>query len=113
MRGETVRVYPKLDSTHLDEYGQRLSNTAQYLEVDDVLVHPSSTTDVLSSVRDEGVQTLVTFHFPKTFAAEICGATIVRANGAEYQVVGSPERYQEQNTPTRWNMSVQAKRSDG
>lgn len=74
--------------------------------VDNVLVHPGSTTDLEVS-RPEGVQIDMTFHFPKTYTASLRGCRI-RFNAHEYRVVGDPQPYMEQNTPGSWNRTVGA-----
>lgn len=79
--------------------------------VADVVVAPGATSD-LDATRPEGVSVAYTLCFPKTYAGELRGCSVV-VRGKSYRVVGSPQRYTGANTPGEWNLTAEVEAADG
>lgn len=111
MKGETVVVVRSV------EVGRDPGNSPIYAEVrdrvEDVLVAPGPRTDIIESNRPEGTEIQWTLHFPKTFTGSLRGASISVRGGEPLGVVGDPQPYTLENTPTRWHMPVEVTRADG
>lgn len=113
MEGDTVYV------KHRRRTGQDDLNAPTYttgdVAVDNVLISPGARADVVESNRQEGVEVKWTLHMPKSFTdgdfISVFNSSIANLNievyGVEYGVIGDPKPYQEQNTPTAWNMPVE------
>ena len=83
-------------------------------EVDDVLVSPAST-ELLEAARENGVSVSYTLHFPKTFTGSLegCEIELPAPWSGRYRVVGNPQPYMDENTPTRWNRPVDVECANG
>lgn len=81
--------------------------------VDDVLVAPGPRADIPDTARPAGVVIAWNLHFPKTFTGSLRGARIRVRGGAPCEVVGDPQPYTLENTPTRWWMPVEVKNAKG
>lgn len=91
------------------------SSTPTALQVDNVLVNPSTTTyDRITEGHPEGIQTDLVLYFPREFNQDMRGAR-VQVRGEMYEVVGDPERYTDANLPPAcsWNLVVRVRRFDG
>jgi hypothetical protein len=80
--------------------------------VDDVLCAPGATGNLTGNIRPDGVEVQYTLHFPKTFTGSLAGRRIT-FDGYEYEVLGDPRPYQDENTPTRWDRPVEIKEVSG
>ena len=101
IQGETVTVI--LREVERDELGEPSSEK--------VTREPGSTSD-LDASRPEGVTVSFTLCFPKSYGGELRGCS-VEVRGAEYSVVGDPQRYAPENTPGDWNLTAEVTRTDG
>lgn len=111
MIGETVRVLRPIEGTE-NAHGIA-SHTFEEFEVDDVLVAPGPLVDVPDTARPAGTVVAWNLHFPKTFTGSLRG-TLIRVRGqAPCKVIGDPQPFTEENTPTRWWMPVEVERTDG
>lgn len=81
--------------------------------VDDVLVAPGPRTDIPDTDRPEGTVVAWNLHFPKTFTGSLRGARVRVRGGAPCPVIGDPQPYTLENTPTRWHLPVEVARADG
>lgn len=83
-------------------------------DVDDVLIAPGST-ELLDASRPEGVSVAYTLHFPKTYTDSLEGCTVELPAPwtGEYRVIGDPQPYMDENTPTRWNRPVEVEAAHG
>ena len=110
LEGETVVVI------HRAEVGRGAGNTPIYTEVeeavDDVLVSPASTSDVIESNRPDGTELVYRLDFPKTWTRSLRGCR-VRVRGEEFHVAGDPRPFLGSLTPGRWNRPVNVERRDG
>lgn len=80
--------------------------------VANVLSAPSTTDEMDETNRAFGIVCERTFHFPKSYTASLEGCS-VRWGGREWRIVGDPQRYIPENTPTPWNCAAKAVRADG
>ena len=81
--------------------------------VDDVLVAPGPRADIPDTARPEGVVVAWTLHFPKTLLGSLEGARVRVRGGEPCAVIGDPQPYTMENTPTRWNRPVEVKTAKG
>ncbi len=107
--GEAVTV--RNVSKAYDELGEPVGETATETTVANVVVAPGATSD-LDSTRPEGVRVAYTLCFPKGADVSLKGATVT-VRGTDYEVVGDPQRYTEDNTPGDWNLTCEVTRADG
>ena len=101
--------------TSNDNNGNDSGTSTSALQVDNVLVNPSSTTyDRIKEGHPEGIQTDLVLYFPREFDNDMRGAR-VQVRGELYEVVGDPERYTDANLPVScsWNLVVRVRRFDG
>lgn len=109
IQGEQVTVIRRTERR--DELGEPAGSTEERTEVQNVVVAPGPTAD-LDAARPEGVTVAYTLCFPKSFDGELRGCSVL-VRGAEYPVVGSPQRYTPENTPGGWNLTAEVSRTDG
>jgi hypothetical protein len=110
MIGETVIVENKV-KTGVDGHNNAVYETSETV-VADVLVVPGPRADVVESNRPDGHLVKYTLHFPKTFNTPLESLRI-RVRGRWLRVIGSPDHYTKENTPTRWWMPVEVGEVDG
>ena len=79
--------------------------------VENVLPQLGATSD-LEAARPNGVEVVMTFHFPKTYEQSLRGCR-VKYLGVEYAVVGDPQPYLSENCPGDWNRTVECEACDG
>lgn len=108
--GETVKV------SIIKEIGKDAFNApiyeTEWISVDDVLVVPGSTKNLIDSNRQFGSRVVYTLHFPKVFNGSLRGS-LVEVRGEQFRVIGDPKPYQTWNCPTRWNMPVEVENVEG
>lgn len=110
MKGETVKVKTFVE-VGADPFGKpTVSEKTETVE--NVLVQPGACADLTESNRPEGVKVKYTLHFPKTYGKKLEGAKI-EVRGDWYDVIGSPDHYTLENTPTAWWMPVEVKAING
>jgi hypothetical protein len=112
IHGTTVTVYKPY------QVGTDRFNNVVYgmtgADVSDVLIAPGAT-EFLEASRPEGVKVAYTLHFPKTFADSLegCSVELHPPYSGTYKVIGNPQPYMYENTPTRWNMPVEIEAAHG
>lgn len=111
IRGETVVVLREVEIGR-DPFDAPIVDWVDEL-VPDVLVAPGARGDVVDSNRPDGVEVQWTLHFPKTFKGSLRGAEVSVRGQAPCPVIGDPQPYTDENTPTRWNRPVEVSRVDG
>lgn len=104
MKGETVKV-KTFDATGTDPFGAPIV-TEKVAIIENVLVQPGACADVVESNRPSGVSIKYTLYFPKTFDGDLEGAQ-VEVRGNWYDVVGRPDHFAAEVTPTDWWMVVE------
>ena len=110
-RGETVEVLA-LVTGEPDDLGNESNSWGLPLTVSNVLVAPTSTTDLSGSIRPDGDSTTLTLYFPKSFTGALRGARVI-VRGQTYEVQGEPFAYDPAITPGTRNLVVTVKRVEG
>lgn len=111
IRGETVEVWAYIDAGR-DALNNPVRSWQVEATVGNVLVAPSSTTDVTGSTRPDADASNIILHFPKTYQASLRGRR-VKVRGVEYVIEGDPIAYTSANTPGMWNRPATATRVEG
>ena len=109
IKGVPIEVVRTTSAT--DEHGNEAADVETYETVDNVLIAPTSTSDLEAS-RPDGVRVDMVFHFPKTYRKSLRGTHIVY-NGVRYAVIGDPQTYLDELTPLEWNRAVNTEVTDG
>ena len=109
MIGEQVTVW-----TPTTTYDASMDAVTTWNEtlVSDVLVDPTTGSDVEDNVRLDGTRARMKLHFPKTFSDSLRGCKVT-VRGRDYRVIGDPQPYTDANTPTRWHMPADVEGVDG
>lgn len=107
--GEAVTV--RTPTVGYDEHMEEVT-TWDEATVQNVVVTPGATSDVLDSTRPDGTRVDYTLGFPKTFTESLRGCRVV-VRGVECAVVGDPQPYTADNVPGGHNYTVEAVRVDG
>lgn len=113
IRGMAVDVLrPVAGAT--DRFGLPTETYATPETVDDVLVAPGAAAD-MEAARPDGVVVALTLHFPKGYTSSLRGCKVVvgAPYSGTYRVIGDPQPYMDENTPTRWNRPVEVEAADG
>lgn len=111
MIGEVVVVERHVE-TGRDAHNQPIFDWVSE-SVDAVLVAPGPRADIPDTSRPEGVTVAWNLHFPKGYPATLRGARVKVRGGDPLDVIGDPQHYTLENTPTRWSMPVEVARADG
>jgi len=116
IKGVTVTVKVPTYSEVKDRFGNvvRAFYEQDFIDVDDVLVSPGSTSD-LDASRPEGARVALSLHFPKSFTGSLEGCEVVLPApwAGTYTVIGSPAPYIDEDTPTGWHMPVEVEVAHG
>ena len=107
--GEAVTV--RTPTTGYDEHMEEVV-TWEDATVQNVVVTPGATSDVLDSTRPDGTRVAFTLGFPKTFTDPLRGCHVL-VRGIECAVVGDPQPYTPENVPGPWNYTAEVERVDG
>ena len=111
MIGEQVVVTRRVQ-VGTDAFNQPIFDD-QHETVDDVIVAPGPRADLTDAERPDADRVVWNLHFPKGYPATLAGARISVRGGVPLAVVGDPQHYTIENTPTRWSMPVEVWRVDG
>ena len=107
--GETVTV--RTPTIGYDEHMEVVESWSAR-PVENVVVTPGTTSDVLDSTRPDGTRVAFTLGFPKSFTAPLRGCRVL-VRGIECAVIGDPQPYAAENTPGPWNYTCEVARVDG
>lgn len=107
--GEAVSV--RTPASRRDEHMEEVV-TWDEATVQNVVVTPGATSDVLDSTRPDGTRVTFTLGFPKSFTASLRGCRCV-VRGVECAVIGDPQPYTAENVPGAWNYTAEVERVDG
>ena len=107
--GETVTV--RTPTIGYDEHMEVVESWSAR-PVENVIVTPGTTSDVLDSTRPDGTRVAFTLGFPKTFTASLRGCRVT-VRGIECAVIGDPQLYTAANVPGAWNYTAEVERVDG
>lgn len=115
--GETVTV--RTPTVGYDEHMEEVPSWSAR-PVENVVVTPGATSDVLDSARPSGTRVAFTLGFPKTFSKSLRGCRVVvrcPEGGNEdehtYSVIGDPQPYTPENVPGPWNYTAEVEAVDG
>ena len=111
MIGETVVVHRSVQAGE-DDRGDPIYEV-QEQPVDNVLVAPGPLADVPDSARPLGTTVAWNLHFPKSFTGSLRSAQISVRGQAPADVIGDPQPYTLENTPTDWWLPVEVARAEG
>lgn len=112
MIGETVHIL-RLEQIGVDDGNMPVyAYPPVYEPIENVLVAPGSRQDLIETIRPDGVVINYTLHFPKTFDERLKNRRIL-VRGRECKVVGDPDHYMLESTPTPWWMPVEVTATDG
>lgn len=107
--GETVTV--RTPTIGYDEHMEEVPSWSAR-PVENVVVTPGATSDVLDSTRPDGTRVAFTLGFPKAFAAPLRGCRVI-VRGIECAVIGDPQPYTPESVPGAWNYTAEVARVDG
>jgi|SRR5690625_119271 len=111
MQGETVVVHRRVETGHDPLNSPVYEDVTE--TVHDVLVAPGPRSDVDASTRPDGTRVAWNLHFPKPYAESLRGAKVSVRGQKPAKVIGDPQPYTLENTPTRWWLPVELERVDG
>lgn len=111
MQGETVVVHRRVETGHDPLNSPVYEDVTE--TVHDVLVAPGPRSDVDASTRPDGTRVAWNLHFPKPYAESLRGAKVSVRGQKPAKVIGDPQPYTLENTPTRWWYPVELERVDG
>ena len=111
MRGVTVILIDKVDSGQTDELNRKIYIDSP-ITVSDVLVAPSSSTEIADSVNLYGKKALYTLGIPKgdTNTWEDREVVLPAPFAGRYKVIGYPTAGIDALIPLRWNKKVYLER---
>lgn len=109
IRGITIKLRVKKEVAK-DEYNIPVIEET-WEDIDNVLVAPTSSDDLIRVDELKGSKTLYTIAIPKTDHHDWHGCS-VKFFGYEWEAVGEPIKGIDQNVPTPWNEKVVVERID-
>lgn len=107
--GESVTV--RTPTIGYDEHMEEVV-TWEETVVENVVVTPGATSDVLDGTRPDGTRVAFTLGFPKSFTAPLRGCRVT-VRGIECAVIGDPQPYTPDNVPGPWNYTAEVEAVDG
>ena len=107
--GESVTV--RTPTVGYDEHMEEVT-TWEDATVENVVVTPGATSDVLDSTRPDGTRVAFTLGFPKSFTATLRGCRVL-VRGIECAVIGDPQPHTAGNVPGPWNYTAEVEAVDG
>lgn len=107
--GESVTV--RTPTVGYDEHMEEVPSWSAR-PVENVLVTPGATSDVLDTTRPDGTRVAFTLGFPKSFTAPLRGCRVI-VRGIECAVIGDPQPYTAGSVPGAWNYTAEVERVDG
>ncbi len=111
LKGNRIEIHSPIE-TGTDTFNIPTTKWGLEAVLGDVLAAPASTQDVEGTIRPNGDEIIMDFYIPKTYTASLRGRQI-HYQGGIYEVIGDPQPYPEENTPTRWNRVVHARKIEG
>lgn len=107
LKGITISLV-KRQQTGVDLFGSPVYEES-IINVDNVIVYPSSDTEVLETVNLYGAKAVFTLCIPKGDAND-WENTFVEFFGNRWKTIGLPKEYIESNVPLNWNKQVRVER---
>lgn len=110
MRGITVTIHPKQSSGH-NSIGEAVFTYGQDIEVENVLVSPSTAQEILDADNLYGKKAVYTLGIPKGDTND-WQDQLVTFFGLDWQTFGIPLEGIDHLVPTAWNKKVMVMRSE-
>lgn len=110
IRGETVTLYSKTQ-TGTDPLGKPVYEEKPDIQVENVLIAPGASSDILDSTDLEGKHIEYTLSIPKGDTNTWESRKVV-LRGEVYRTVGKPYYYTEENVPLAWNGRIMVERDE-
>lgn len=107
IHGETVYLVDKTQ-TGTDPLGAPITADSM-IQIDNVLVSPVSSADVIDDVTLTGKHVSYMLCIPKTDNHDWANKTVI-IRGQKYRTIGEPYYYTEANIPLDWNGKVAVER---
>ena len=107
MKGVTITLYQRTQTDN-DEFN-RPTYTEEAVNVDNVLIAPAESTEVLDTLNLTGKKIVYNLGIPKGDAHDWTDVK-VGFFGELWHTVGTPEEGIEANVPTRWHKKVKVER---
>ena len=111
LKGNRIEIHSPIE-TGTDAFHSPITKWGLEAVLGDVLAAPASTQDVEGTIRPNGDEIIMDFYLPKSYAGSLRGRRI-HYLGEVYEVIGDPQPYPEENTPTRWNRVAHARKIEG
>lgn len=103
LRGQTVKLHTKTQ-TGVDLFGAPIYDT-EIVDVDNVLITPTSETDITNDIQMYGKASTYTLCIPKGDTHNWTNTT-VEFWGKKWRTFGTVTMYQEELVPLEWNAKV-------
>ena len=104
IKGMTV-ILLSHEQSGTDDFGAPVY-TDQEISVDDVLVSPSASEDIVDTMNLTGKKAVYTLCIPKKDNHDWENKTVV-ISGKKYRTIGQPQHYIPDNVPLRWNDKIE------
>lgn len=105
IKGITIKLINRIDTGERDDFGATIYRETE-TEVDDVLVAPASSTDIIDSMNLYGKKCVYLVAIPKG-DYHVWDDAILEFFGRRWHVFAIPTIGIEDNIPLRWNMKLQ------
>ena len=104
IKGTKVTLIVREETEERDAFNHPISKETR-VEIDDVLIAPVSSADILNNTSLDGHKAVYTLAIPKTDNHSWTNA-IVEFYGQKWHVIGFPIEGIQENIPLRWNKKV-------
>ncbi|KFI56581.1 hypothetical protein [Bifidobacterium callitrichos] len=113
MKGREITITYRTDSGRRDPGNDIVWTIDDTETVSDVLVAPGTSSDATETTRPDGVDNPMTFYMPRSWTWRSLRNALIRYEGVTYRVIGDPQPYGVDMTPTDWGLAVTATISKG
>ncbi len=108
LKGETVTLWIP-QSSEVDPFGKEIERSPEAVEIEDVLITPGASAEILDSTDLEGHVIQYTLHIPKADDHDWAHRKVT-IRGKDYRTIGEARYYTEANVPLRWNGEIGVER---
>lgn len=109
LRGQTVSLHNRIE-VGTDPFGSPMYDYV-IEDVDNVLISPTSDTDIVNDIQMYGKASIYTLCIPKGDTHD-WEDTIVEFFGKEWITFGPVIEYQEELVPLQWNKKIKVRRNE-
>lgn len=107
LRGQVVKLH-LMEEIGTDAFGAPIYDET-VVDVDNVLISPTSDTDIVNDVQMYGKASIYTLSIPKGDTHKWTD-TVVEFFGEKWRTFGNVTRYQEELVPLDWNGKIKVER---